>query len=362
MKSFLTQIKTELKLHFREPEAVFWGFIFPVLMIVVLGFIFSENEDDALAQTIYIEKKTPHSAAVYAALEAQEDLRLAPLSRDSLMGKIESGDLDFGVFVKQGEDSTFAVEFVYASIASNQRTLVAPKLEAALAAANYSAMKQTPKFRLTTSEITVEAASGDSVGYVAWLVPGVLALNLFLSCVFGIGISVVMDKRQGKLKKIATTPLAKWKFMLTLSVQRMMVLFFQVIVIVVAGWLIFDVHVVGSFAELLLAVVVSMLSFMMFGFAIAAISKTIEKAVALSNLFFISSLLLSGAYFSNAGLPKWIAVFADALPVTLSVNLVRGIYAYGESMFSQPLLIGGLLAWVVVSLGLSVKLFSWYDD
>ncbi len=363
MRAFFVQIKTELKLHFREPEAIFWGFFFPVLMIVVLGFVFSENEDEANKRTVYIEQHSAQNATLFGLLSAQQSFRLVELKKDSLLQSISEGEINLGITSETVDSITF-VTLNYASIAENDLQQFLPQLEAVLAKQNYVVLNVVDRlpYSVETQEIAVENKAGNSVNYVTWLIPGVLALNLFLSCIFGIGISVVQDKRLGKLKKIATTPLAKWKFMLAMSLQRMLVLFIQVIVIILAGWLIFDVTILGSVFELIVVIGLSMLSFMMFGFAVAAVSNTIEKAVALANLFFISSLLLSGAYFSNAGLPSFIKYFANILPVTLSVDLIRGIYAYGDSMMAQPETFIGLCVWIVFSLILSVKLFSWYND
>jgi len=101
---------------------------------------------------------------------------------------------------------------------------------------------------------------------------------------------------------------------------------------------------------------------MLFGFAIAALSKTLEKGIALVNIFMVGSTLLSGVYFSNGGFPAPIKFVADLLPATMAIDIIRGIYSYGESLFNFPMQLLGILTWALVVSGISVKFFRWYEE
>ena len=362
MNTFFKQVKIELFLHLREPEAIFWGFIFPVLMVVAMGYLFSKSDDPSPKIALGVNKTSFSDSLGQKALYRLQgfngfDLRYADL--DSLEILVKNGAIVASISLRN-EASHHVFDVKYAALGSAQIRNTIALIEEYKAQLNYQIITESGAVVPWQSEFTelkIEAESGETINYVTWLIPGVLALNLFLSCIFGIGIQIVMAKRQGKLKKIATTPLSKSRYISFIATQRMIILFLQAIVIAYAGYLIFDVPIAGSYLELILVLILSMFSFMVFGFAVAAVSNTIEKAVALSNLFFIVSLLASGAYFSNAGFPDFIKMFTDYIPATLAVDIIRGIYSYGKSMFDFPIQILGLFVWLLISMLLSVKLF-----
>jgi ABC-2 type transport system permease protein len=357
LKKFWIQVKTELKLHLREPEAIFWGFVFPVIMIVVLGFLFSKK--DELTNELPV-------GATQSFIDSPISSRFIE-SFNYKLHPVEDSDIE-RLLITEKHPFVFSMErhgvitLHFATFSTILKDEERTKLLDFIHQENVRLLQDSIPYALKTKEVIVKSDRGQDVNYVSWLIPGVIALNLFLSCIFGIGISIVQDKRKGKLKKIATTPLPKINFIMAISIQRMFVLLLQIVVICIAGYLIFNVFITGSIFELLITYILSMLSFMVFGFAIAAVSNTIEKAIALSNLFFILAIVISGAYFPNTGLPNFMKFFADLLPVTMSVDLSRAVFAYGDSIWNHWTEIFGLIAWIVVSLLISIKLFKWHSD
>ena len=363
MKNFLTQVKTEFKLHLREAEAIFWGFVFPVIMIVALGFIFSSKDEQEIKKT-NVAYTGADDGNIIKSLANSNQYSVIKIKRDSVTESLKSGKYA-AILEEFSTDSASEVIVHYPSIAgaeflqfkSDIQSFVTKQNKKRLAEKNI----QFP-YELSYKELEIKSEKGDKISYVEWLLPGVLGLNLFLSCVFGIGISIVMDKKNGKLKKIATTPLSKTQFISAIATQRITILLLQAVFIALAGYFIFSIKIQGSIFELLILLILSNLSFMVFGFAVAAVSKTIEKAVAISNLFFILSMVVSGAYFTNEGLPTWLKMFTDQLPATLCIDVLRGIYSYGQSILEFQGQIIGLIVWIIASMLLSVKLFKWVNE
>ncbi|MCB0278665.1 MAG: ABC transporter permease [Calditrichaeota bacterium] len=367
MKTFLKQVRIELALHMREPEAIFWGFIFPVLMVLAMGYLFSKSDSPTPKIQLGVNQNSFTDSLGQIALnrlQTVDGFYLRYADSDSLEIMVKNGAVAASLDLRnENGQAVFQVNYAALGAAQIRNTIaLIEEYKANLNYAAFAAKNLEIPWQSNYTELKIEAESGSSINYATWLVPGVLALNLFLSCIFGIGIQVVMAKKQGKLKKIATTPLSKSRYISFIATQRMIILFLQAVVIAYAGYLFFNVGVAGSILELMLVLIVSMFAFMVFGFAVASVSNTIEKAVALSNLFFIVSLLASGAYFSNAGFPDFIKMFTDYLPATLSVDIIRGIYSYGKSMFEFPAQLVGLAAWLLISMLLSVKLFKWTEN
>jgi ABC-2 type transport system permease protein len=363
VKNFLTQVKIEFILHLREAEAIFWGFVFPVIMIVALGFIFSSKDETELLKTKIAFVGSADGKIIMSMKESKQFI-IEKVDKDSITELLKIGKYP-AVIEEFVSDSLSEISVYYPSIAGTEFLQIKSDLQNFLTELNkqkLSARNIEFPYNMRYKEVEIKSEKGDKISYIAWLIPGVLGLNLFLSCIFGIGISIVMDKKNGKLKKIATTPLSKSQFIAVIATQRLSVLLLQAFFIALAGYFIFDIAIQGSILDLLLLLILSNLSFMVFGFAVAAVSKTIEKAVAISNLFFILSMVVSGAYFTNEGLPAWLKIFTDQLPATLCIDVLRGIYSYGQSILDFQGQILGLLVWIVVSMLLSIKLFKWVNE
>ena len=367
MKSFWKQVKLQLLVHFREPEVILWGFIFPALMILVLGFVFSKKAETQSVGVTDASKAHPAYEEFMAGLTAVEMMHVVEGSLDDLAKKATAGEVDLIVGLAIEDDAPSLLNSYVASDDDPKNEIRRLRIEQIIASLDRGrvGLKDVDESMLWTVEHRVLESSDDTrvnASYVARLIPGVMMYNLFMGCIFGIGIVVVRDKQRGKFKKLATTPLSKTQFILTTSLGRMLLMVFQVSAMIVVGYLFFKVPVVGSWIELAFAIFLSVWMFLIFGFAIAAVSKSIEKAVALSNVFFVFSTILSGAFFSTAQMPVFVQSLSYLLPPTSAIELVRGVYTYGDSVFAHPLPLGVLIGWFVLSLYLARARFKWHED
>lgn len=352
----------------REPEAVFWGFVFPVIMVIALGLLFSKKSNGTETISIAINQEFVSSdqyKSIQKDIEAFTKIKLIPVDINTIAKEFKEEKFIYALNIQKNNENIFQVKVLYASIAEKQFEKESGIFDQFVNQLNKSFIEKNTialPFQIKTEKVIVKSDKGGDVSYVDWLLPGVIGLNLFISCAFGMGITVVENKKNGKYKKIATTPLPHWKFMLTMSFQRMVILYLQAITILIAGYLIFSIKPIGSLIEYLLVLSLSIFTFMIFGFAIASICKTIEKAMAIANVLFVASMLLSGAYFSNEGLPYYLKFFADITPVTLCVDATRGIYTYGKPLSDFWLQCLGLSVWSIAGILFNIKFFKWTNE
>lgn len=368
MKAFFTQFWIEFKLHMREPEAVFWGFVFPVILVIALGFLFSKKVKEHETIEIAVNQEffaTEQYKSVKNEIDGFTKIKLVPTDISNIAKDFKEEKFIYALNIQKNKENVFQVNVLYSSISEKQFEKDSGIFDQFVNHLNKSFIEKNAielPFQIKTKKIIVKSDKGGDVSYVDWLLPGVIGLNLFISCAFGMGISVVENKKNGKYKKIATTPLPHWKFMLTMSLQRMVILYLQAITILIAGYLIFSIKPIGSLIDYLIVLTLGIFTFMIFGFAIASISNTIEKAMAISNVLFVGSMLVSGAYFANTGLPYYLKFMADLAPVTLCVDATRGIYTYGKPLADFWLQCLGLSVWSIVGILFNIKFFKWTNE
>ena len=211
----------------------------------------------------------------------------------------------------------------------------------------------------TPTEPERQTLSGAALRYVDWVLPGVLAMNIMFSSLWGVGWVIVRYRKNGVLRRLKATPLSPWEFLTAQVLSRLLVVLgASLIVYLGAAWLL-DVPMRGSYVALALVYVAGSLCLISLGLIIAARLRTEELADGLLNLMSWPMLLLSGVWFSMEGtnaLAQWIA---QALPLTHLVAAARAVMIDGAGVVEVLPEIGVLLALAVAFLTLATWMFRW---
>ncbi|NCU21845.1 EAL domain-containing protein, partial [Candidatus Falkowbacteria bacterium] len=204
-----------------------------------------------------------------------------------------------------------------------------------------------------------QTLSGAALRYVDWVLPGVLAMNIMFSSLWGVGWVIVRYRKNGVLRRLKATPLSPWEFLTAQVLSRLLVVLgASLIVYLGAAWLL-DVPMRGSYLALALVYVAGSLCLISLGLIIAARLRTEELADGLLNLLSWPMLLLSGVWFSMEGtsaLAQWVS---QALPLTHLVAAARAVMIDGAGVVEVLPEIGVLLALAVAFLTLATWMFRW---
>jgi ABC-2 type transport system permease protein len=106
--------------------------------------------------------------------------------------------------------------------------------------------------------------------------------------------------------------------------------YFQVVVILIAGWALFGVPILGSLWLLSFAVVLFIAANLAVGFTFSTMAENQLQAMQMTFFFFLPSLLLSGFLFPFRGMPGWAQILGSAFPLTHFLRIVRGILLKGN--------------------------------
>jgi ABC-type multidrug transport system permease subunit len=177
-----------------------------------------------------------------------------------------------------------------------------------------------------------QPVTGQAVRYVAWLFPGILAMNMMFSCLFGVGYVVLRYRKSGFLKRLHATPLSAFEFLTAQVLSRLSLIVFVTILLYVVIAAIIHFHSAGSIALLLLLAIVGSLSMIALGLTIAARFASEELVGGLLNLLTWPMMLLSGVWFSIDGSPRWVQWVADLFPLTQVIDAARAVMLDGAGI------------------------------
>ncbi len=198
-----------------------------------------------------------------------------------------------------------------------------------------------------------QPVTGKAVPYLDWLFPGILAMNMMFSCLFGVGYVVLRYRQSGFLKRLHATPLTAFEFLSAQVFSRLSLIVFITAVLYVGIGSIIHFHNAGSLALLILLMVLGSLSLIALGLTIAARVASEEVVGGLLNLLTWPMMLLSGVWFSIDASPRWVRFIADLLPLTQIIQAARAVMldGAGARAIAPHLLYLALTTLVFLSIG-----------
>jgi ABC-2 type transport system permease protein len=328
----------------REKEAVFWVFIFPVLMTFALGIAFRNTGPDKTLVAIEGETANPSVAQLANALSRSQEISAIILTREEAAKALRSGKVSI---VVEPRNDNYEYRFDPTRPESRAARLIVDN-ELQLARG------RTDVVRTGDEKVTEPGAR-----YVDFLVPGLIGMNLMGSGLWGLGFTVVIARSRKLLKRFAATPMRRSHYLLSFMLSRLIFLVLEVAAVVVFAWLVFGFTVRGSWLTLSLITLLGGFTFSGIGLLVAARPTTIEGVSGLMNFIMLPMWLLSGTFFSSERFPQVFQPFIKALPLTALNNTLRAVMNEGASLSSNIIPIAILLAWCVISFVVALKIFKW---
>jgi ABC-type multidrug transport system permease subunit len=345
---------TRLREFLREKEALFWVFIFPVLLAFALGIAFRNappekqriaversGATDATANEIarVLSSSTEVEPVLLAPAEAAQSLRSGKVAmivrprRETVSSTTLTGELDYQFDPTRPESKV-------------ARLAVDDALQRALGRTDVMIARE---------QKTIEPGAR----YIDFLIPGLIGLNLMGSGMWGLGFTVVQARGRKLLKRFAATPMRRTHYLLSFMFSRLIFLALEVAALIAFGWIVFGVAVRGSILSVAVISLLGGLTFSGLGMLVAARPQTIEGVSGLMNFVMLPMWLLSGTFFSSARFPELFQPFIKALPLTAMNDSLRAVINDGASLASNWGPIAVLLAWCLLSVAIALKIFRW---
>ncbi len=207
-----------------------------------------------------------------------------------------------------------------------------------------------------------QTVAGNQIDYIEWLFPGIIAMNMMFSGLYGVGYATVRYRKNGVLKRLKATPLTAFEYLLAQVVSRMFVLLVSGTIVYTGCALMLNFHCKGSYFDLLVMFMLGSASIVSVGLIIAARISSEELAEGLVTLITWPMMFLSEVWFSLEGAPEWIHSFAQIFPLMHLTDGMRRIMNEGASLSELGFHITVLLSVTALFICLGSILFRWTKD
>jgi ABC-2 type transport system permease protein len=324
----------------REPEAVFWVFIFPILLTAVLGLAFRSRPPDALPVAVVAG---PQADARLAALASMQEIDARVLSDAEARQALARGR----VVLVVSADAVPAYAYDPTQPESRAARL-------AVDAALQRAAGRTDAFTPGTAEMTEPGAR-----YVDFLVPGLLGMNLMGTGMWGIGFSLVVARNGNLLKRFVAAPARRSHLLGAQLTSRLLFLVPEAGALLLFSYFALDVPIRGSIVLLSVVSLIGALAFSGLGLLTAARPRTIEGVSGLMNLVMVPMWIFSGIFFSTERFPAAMQPFVQALPLTALNDALRAVMLDGAGVAGVLADVAILAVWGIVSFAIALRIFRW---
>jgi ABC-type multidrug transport system permease subunit len=338
---------SRIKEFVRRPEAIFWVYGFPILMMLALGIAFRDNPTEIIAVDLVASESTatPAVEPIRDKLAADSRFKLNTLPPD-WQKRLQAGktDLVIEVLPPGGEQPYRLWDEPHRAESRIARYAVELALSRGPSAPTPPAVNHLQK-------------AGSR--YIDFLLPGMIGMGLMGGGMWGVGF-VIVDMRVRKLlKRFLATPMRRSDFLIAVGTSRLVFTLTDIVILLLFGYFFFGVRCQGSYLDLTGAVVIGGVAFAGVGLLVASRAETLETVSGLMNLIMLPMWILSGVFFSSERFPEAVQPVINLLPLTALNQLLRGIILEGRSLMSLWQQAAILAVYSVTTFSVALRIFRW---
>jgi ABC-2 type transport system permease protein len=324
----------------REPEAMFWAFIFPILMSVTLAIAFPGGGSKAVL--VAIEPGTG-ADRIRDALEHAAGVTVRDVGAANEARALREGDIHLLIIPTTPPTYRFDPARDESRVA---RLVVDNALKRAAGRSEPWAAREDP--------VQVPGSR-----YVDWLIPGIVGLNIMGTSMWGIGFAIVQSRMRKLLKRLVASPMLKREYLLAQVGGRLVLLAPEAGVPLVFGVVVLGLPVRGSIAATSIVCLVGALAFGGFGLLLASRARTFEAISGLMNMTMVPMWVLSGVFFSSSNFPQAVQPLIHALPLTALVDALRSVVLDGAGLAAVSRELAILAGWGLGGFAIALRIFRW---
>jgi ABC-2 type transport system permease protein len=348
-----------LRAYTRDRTALFFGFLFPLLFMLLFG-VLNFGGSVRVNLGIVDDANNEQSALFIATLGKIETFKVTTGERAAEVAKLTGGDRDL-VLVIPGDfriaparpGTSVPTLTLYQNSARAEAGAVGTAiLNSVINELSFAVTQTAPVVSVKREEVT-----GRNLKYVDFLTPGILGMTIMQLGISSVAFAFVAERSRGVIRRIMATPIPRRNYIAAHVLQRLILAVVQVLILLGVAVLAFNVTVVGGLGSLLLVAVLGAVVFLNLGFAVTGLLTTENQAAVATQIVTLPQLFLSGVFFSRDAVPAFLRPIADYLPLTFLNDALRAIATTGATLGDVGGQILGLLVWAVVSFILAYRLF-----
>jgi len=352
--------KASLRAVFRSPSAVIFSFVFPLIFILVFGFIGSSGRINI---RVAFDKNSDTTNTLYGVIKNIPGINVVSKDEKELKEDLEKGRITAVINIQKGEDSlaNYTIN-LKSSEAVNQQNLevLGSILNGVITSINDKEFPRPSTYATISKK--VDKIPGRIYRTIDFILPGQLGFSLLSAGVFGVAFIFFNLRQTLVLKRFFATPIRRTYIVFGEAISRVLFQMITAVVILLVGYFAFNftlVHGWVTFLELLVLSFVGLIVFMGFGFVVSGLARNESSIPPFANLITLPQFLLAGTFFSTEAFPAWLQPICKVLPLTHLNDAMRNVAFEGAHLTDCGKQLGIIGLWTVLVYALAIKVFRW---
>lgn len=354
-KATLALAKASFRSIMRSPSAVVFTLAFPLIFILVFGFLGGGGIKVDLAIAPGSDLQNP----VIKALENTSVIKLIKNeSKADIDKQLEKGSIA-GVIDIQKNTMTqpaYLANVKYTSASIDKGNILKSVLNNLMYTLNSKDLKPS------VAEVKESTVHGRTYRTIDFILPGQLGFSLLSTGVFGTAFVFFNLRQTLVIKRFFATPVRRSSIILGEGLARIGFALLGAVFIILIGHFFFHftlIHGIVTVLNMLVLSIIGLIVFMGFGFVVSGIAKSESTIPPISNIITLPQFLLSGTFFSIDNFPTWLQPISRALPLTYLNDAMRQVAFEGAGLWDVKLQILIMVIWGLGIYALAVKVFKW---
>lgn len=367
--------KYSILMYFREKTAIFFSLFIPVMLMAIFGLL---NLGGGVKYNVVIvdQANNQFSHQVVSAVEKVDAFKVTTSSDlNKAKDDVKNSKQSFALVLEKGFGSNIIASQIGMHTPGFNPATIKPQqvniyFDQSQNAANIQVgftvfekifdglthqIAKVPNY----FQINQISEGGNKLQYIDFLVPGLVAMSVMQFSIFAVTSVIVSWKERGILKRLLATPIHPSVIVFSQIVSRLLITVMQAGLLILMGYLLFNLHVVGNIGLAIMLIVLGGLIFLSLGFALSGVAKTQNTVAAVAQLFVFPQMFLSGIFFPREAFPDWLQTVSNFFPLTYFSEALRNVMVKGYTVTQILPQLGGMAVWAVIMFGLAVWLFRW---
>ncbi|SEA11625.1 ABC transporter permease [Pedobacter hartonius] len=354
-KATLALAKASFRSIMRSPSAVVFTLAFPLVFILVFGFMGGGGIKVDLAVAPGSDMQNPVIKALEqtAVINLVKDKSTAEIDQQLEKGNI-AGVID--VHKNTVPQPAYLADVKYTSASLDKGNILKSVLNNLMYSLN------TRDLKPSVAKIKESTVHGRTYRTIDFILPGQLGFSLLSTGVFGTAFVFFSLRQTLVIKRFFATPVKRSSIILGEGLARIGFALLGAVFIIVIGHFFFHftlIHGVVTVLNMLVLSVIGLIVFMGFGFVVSGIARSESTIPPISNIITLPQFLLSGTFFSIDHFPVWLQPISRAMPLTYLNDAMRQVAFEGVGLWDVKLQILIMVIWGIGIYALAVKVFKW---
>ena len=367
MKRIIANMVVHIKQFSREKRTIFFVLLFPILLMLLFGFIFQDVGSNMGTLSVQDLDGGVHSQALISVLNGTGLFEMVEVDDSADSNQyFNDNKLDVLIVIPEGYSDGINMKLFNSTYPTTNLTIIYDEsntnaqTKISIVNSVIDGMNKGLSGSVDYIGIEMEGTQNDQFKFIDYFAPGIIAMSVMSSALFGtVGMNTEL-RQKGILKKLATTPLTRSEWLISNILYQMFMSMLSTACILAVGMGMFNLrpHINGY---MFIFILLNVFAFAGIGMLITRFVKEAESAQAAANAVMFPMMFLSGTFFQLEMMPDFLQTLARFLPLYyVNEGLRAAMISLDMDIILESALVIGAFGLGVFILG--VLLTSWKED